>query len=98
MVFAISFSYLYVIGRYRLLDLNFRIKSNIQYTLVSVAWGLVMATVLVNIFFTLPSIDLHLPAILIHGSTIEAVDEPASARVQEWTNRLALITIGTACL
>jgi serine phosphatase RsbU (regulator of sigma subunit) len=96
LVFAVTLSYLYVIGRYRLLDLNMRIRRNIQYSLVSVFWGILMATVLLNIFFSLPSIDLHLPAILIHGSTIEAVDEPASGVAKEWTNRLALISIGTA--
>jgi serine phosphatase RsbU (regulator of sigma subunit) len=96
LLFIVTLSYLYVIGRYRLLDLNFRIRRNIQYSLISVAWGLLMATVLVNIFFSLPSVDLHLPAILIHGSTIEAVDEPAVGGVKEWTNRLALISIGTA--
>lgn len=95
-IFIVTLSYIYVIGRYRLLDLNFRIRRNIQYSLVSVAWGLLMAAVLVNIFFTLPSLDLHLPAILIHGSTIEAVDEPATGGVKEWTNRLGLISIGTA--
>jgi serine phosphatase RsbU (regulator of sigma subunit) len=95
-VFVVTLSYLYVIGRYRLLDLNFRIRRNIQYSLISVVWGLLMATVLINIFFSLPSVDLHLPAILIHGSTIEAVDEPAVGGVKEWTNRLALICIGTA--
>ena len=95
-IFIVTLSYLYVIGRYRLLDLNLRVRRNIQYSLVSVAWGIVMAAVLINIFFVLPSVDLHLPAILIHGSTIEAVDEPATGGVKEWTNRLALISIGTA--
>ncbi len=95
-ILGVPLTYLYVIGRYRLLDLNFRIRRNIQYSLISVAWGILMATVLVNIFFSLPSVDLHLPAILIHGSTIEAVDEPALGGVREWTNRLALIMIGTA--
>jgi serine phosphatase RsbU (regulator of sigma subunit) len=33
---------------------------------------------------------------LIHGSTIEAVDEPALASTREWMNRFALIGIGTA--
>lgn len=96
LVFMVTLIYLYVIGRYRLLDLNLRIRRNIQYSLVSVVWGILMATVLVNIFFSLPSIDLNLPAILIHGSTIEAVDEPALASTREWMNRFALIAIGTA--
>jgi len=90
----VTLSYLYVIGRYRLLDLNFRIRRNIQYTLVSVAWGSILATVLLNVFLWLPSLDLRLPVILIHGSTIEAVDEPANALAREWTNRLALIALG----
>ena len=94
LVCGVTLSYIYVIGRYRLLDLNFRIRRNIQYTLVSVAWGLVMAAVLVNIFLSLPSLDLHLPMILIHGSTIEAVDEPATGAAKEWTNRLGLIAVG----
>jgi serine phosphatase RsbU (regulator of sigma subunit) len=95
-IFGVTLSYLYVIGRYRLLDLNLRIRRNIQYSLVSVVWGMLMATVLLNIFFSLPSIDLNLPAILIHGSTIEAVDEPALGSTREWMNRFALIGIGTA--
>ncbi len=95
LVFAVALSYLYVIGRYRLLDLNLRIRRNIQYSFVSVVWGMLMATLLVNIFISLPSIDLNLPAILIHGTTIEAVDEPALASKREWMNRLALIGIGT---
>ncbi|HTS00176.1 MAG TPA: SpoIIE family protein phosphatase [Bacteroidota bacterium] len=94
LVLGVTLSYIYVIGRYRLLDLNFRIRRNIQYTLVSVAWGLLMAAVLVNIFLSLPSVDLHLPMILIHGSTIEAVDEPATGAAKEWTNRLGLIAVG----
>ncbi|HMK39259.1 MAG TPA: PDZ domain-containing protein, partial [Bacteroidota bacterium] len=73
-VFAVSLSYLYVIGRYRLLGLNLRIRRNVQYSLVSVVWGIVMAIALVNVFFSLSSFDLHLPSIGIHGSTIEAVD------------------------
>ncbi|HEX7571629.1 MAG TPA: PDZ domain-containing protein, partial [Bacteroidota bacterium] len=95
LVFAVALSYLYVIGRYRLLDLNLRIRRNIQYSLVTVVWGMLMATLLVNIFLSLPSIDLNLPAILIHGTTIEAVDEPGLASKREWMNRLALIGIGT---
>ncbi len=96
LIFAVTLTYLYVIGRYRLLDLNLRIRRNIQYSLVSVAWGILLATVLVNVFFALSSADFHLPAILIHGTTIEAVDDPASGGLKEWTNRLALISIGTA--
>ena len=95
--FAVTLSYLYVIGRYRLLDLNVRIRRNIQYTLVSVGWGLLMAALLVNVFLALPSIDFHLPAILIHGSTIEAVDDPASSVAREWTNRFAVIAVGVGC-
>jgi serine phosphatase RsbU (regulator of sigma subunit) len=96
LILGVTLTYLYVIGRYRLLDLNLRIRRNIQYSLISVAWGILLATVLVNVFFTLSSVDFHLPAILIHGTTIEAVDEPATGGVKEWTNRLALISIGTA--
>ena len=96
LVLAVVLSYLYVIGRYRLLDLNLRIRRNVQYSLVSVVWGILMATLLVNVFLSLPSVKLNLPVILIHGSTIEAVDEPASAGAREWMNRLALISIGTA--
>ena len=94
LVCGVTLSYVYVIGRYRLLDLNLRVRRNIQYTLVSIAWGLLMAAVLVNIFLSLPSVDLHLPMILIHNSTIEAVDEPAAGAAKEWTNRLGLIAVG----
>jgi len=91
---AIPCAYLYTIGRYRLLDLDLRIRRNIQYSLISVAWGILAAVVLVGAFATLPRIDLHLPAIVIHGSSIEAFDDPSSALAREWTNRIALMCVG----
>lgn len=91
---AIPCAYLYTIGRYRLLDLDLRIRRNIQYSLVSVAWGILPAAALVAAFATLPRIDLHLPAIVIRGSSIEALDDPSAGVAREWTNRIALMCGG----
>ncbi|MEW6512315.1 MAG: SpoIIE family protein phosphatase [Bacteroidota bacterium] len=93
---AIPLSYLYTIGRYRLLDLKVRIKRNIQYTLVSVAWGTLLAYGLLELFVLFSARELHFPAIVIRGTSVEVVTEPHAGTPPEWTNRFVLMALGVA--
>jgi serine phosphatase RsbU (regulator of sigma subunit) len=85
---------MYTIGRYRLLDLNLRVKRNVQYSLVSIAWGLLLGYALITLLFLLPGMDVHLPAIVIRGMSFEAVDDPAAGPMHDWTNRFAIMALG----
>jgi phosphoserine phosphatase RsbU/P len=67
-------SYLYTIGRYRLLDMNLRIRRNVQYTLVSIGWGLACAALALVVLSLLLSAQVHVPNVSIHGTSIEVGD------------------------
>jgi serine phosphatase RsbU (regulator of sigma subunit) len=68
---AIPFSYLYVIGRYRLLDMQLRIRRNVQWGFVSALWGLFTLAVLCLLLVYLVSIDFGLPQVTIRGLSVE---------------------------
>jgi sigma-B regulation protein RsbU (phosphoserine phosphatase) len=70
----IPLSYLYTIGRYRLLDLNLRIRRNVQYTLVSVGWGLFCVVLAIEVLSILLSAKVHIPSVSLHGTSIEVSD------------------------
>jgi phosphoserine phosphatase RsbU/P len=93
---AFPLSYLYTIGRYRLLGMNLRVKRNIQYSLVSIVWGLALAAGLFFVFTSMPGLDMHLPPVVIRGASIEVLDSGSTAAPAEWTNRLVLIVAGVA--
>ncbi len=92
----IPLSYLYTIGRYRLLDLNLRVRRNIQYTLITAVWFVVLATVFLNILVTLPNKDLPLPAIVLTGASIEVTDAPLRPEQRELIQRLGFIVLSFA--
>lgn len=70
----IPLAYLYTIGRYRLLDLDLRIRRNIQYTIVSTIWILLVAALLITIIINLPDIRINFPNFFITGTGIEFAD------------------------
>lgn len=72
----IPLSYLYTIARYRLLDMNLRIRRNIQYSFVSVAWTVLSFIVLLWTLTLLLRADFGLPDIRLTGASIEVIDSP----------------------
>ena len=70
----IPLSYLFTIGRYRLLDMNLRIRRNVQYTMVSITWGLLCAVVALGVLSAVLSAQVHVPNVYIHGTSIEVGD------------------------
>ncbi|MGD9898848.1 MAG: SpoIIE family protein phosphatase [Calditrichaceae bacterium] len=75
----IPLAYLYTIGRYRLLDLQIRVRKNIQYSVVTFTWiiTLIIFSVYILIFFA--GLELNLPNIRLSETLIEVLDQPASA-------------------
>jgi len=75
-------AYLYTIGRYRLLDLNLRIRRNIQYSLAVMIWILLLVSMGLMGFWRLPATSFHLPHFTLTGSSIEVVDSPQPQQEQ----------------
>jgi serine phosphatase RsbU (regulator of sigma subunit) len=68
---AIPASFLYVIGRYRLLEMQLRIRRNVQWGFVSVLWALFTLAVLALLLVYLVSLDFGLPQVTIRGLSVE---------------------------
>lgn len=72
----IPFAYLYTIGRYRLLNISWHIRRNIQYTILSVIWGLLLIFVLLSILLELPDFNFRIPNFRLTLTSFEIVNEP----------------------
>ncbi len=70
-------TYLYTIGRFRLFDIDLRVRRNTQYTLVSVAWTLIVLSTSLSTLVGLSTLAPHLPSIAFTGSSIEVDTAPA---------------------
>ncbi len=62
------------IGRYRLFDLELRVRRNIHYVALSTLWTLFIFGCLVYLLLQLPSLNLPIPSVRITGISIEVVD------------------------
>ena len=72
----IPLAFLFTIGHYRLLDLDLRVRRNIQYNIASWIWGIILLAGLVKLLFLLPEIDFNLPNVQFTGKFIEFSDQP----------------------
>lgn len=72
----IPLAYLYTIGRYHLLEMDLRVRRNVQYTIISLVWWLLVIKLAIMVFAFLPNIDWPLPNVHFTGGTIEILDEP----------------------
>jgi serine phosphatase RsbU (regulator of sigma subunit) len=86
-------SYLYSIGRYRLVDLDLRVRRNIQYSIISWLWIFVLAALSFEILVTLPQSKLNLPNVRLTGASIEILDTPTLPGQQEPFERAVLMAI-----
>ena len=73
---VIPLSHLYSIGRYRLLDLDLRLRRNIQYSVLSWVWICVLAAISFEFLIALPQTKMNLPNVRLTGSSIEILDSP----------------------
>ena len=93
LIIFIPLAYLYTIGRYRLLDMNLRVRRNIQYTLVTIFWGALVGVVFLGIFFSLTALDLHLPNVTFSGLSIEIDYAAARGPERSIQERIVLMAV-----
>ena len=84
---------LYTIGRFRLLDLNFRVRRNTQYSIVTFLWATAVIYALVWGFFQLPSLQLPAANIVFTGTAIEVNDAPELASQRAVSEHLMLMAL-----
>lgn len=90
----VPLAYLYTIGRYRLLDLDIRVRRNIQYNIISVIWGIAMLAALGKALLTLPALQFDLPNIQFRQAFIEVLDTPLEAAERAMMEKGVLILLG----
>jgi serine phosphatase RsbU (regulator of sigma subunit) len=94
LLIAFPLAYLYTIGRYRLLDMNLRIRRNLQYSLVSIGWGIIAALLFMAVLSFVLQVDLPIPVVIITGTTIEVTDTPATPELRETVRRALAVVFG----
>ncbi len=80
--------HLLVIGRYRLLELDLRVRRNVQYLFVSSAWTMLVVGAGVWLWWQMMHVDLPLPNVRLTGDALELLPTPIA------TERRALIEKG----
>jgi serine phosphatase RsbU (regulator of sigma subunit) len=76
-VLILPVSSIYMIAKYRLFDLDLRVRRNVQYSLMSLGWGAATVVVLALILWKLPSVSLPMPSVRMTSSSIEFDDGAA---------------------
>ncbi len=87
----IPLSYYYVIARYRLLDIDLRIKKNIQYVIVSGLWRAVLAASLIAFIWGLSQVNFTVPNVNLTGLTIEVLENPLPDATQNVYEKIIIV-------
>ncbi len=88
----IPLAYLYTIGRYQLLDMNLRIRRNIQYIIVSTIWVAALVVIFLQILLWLPDLEITIPNLQFTGTSIVIMDEPPQPRVYDFLEKIILMS------
>lgn len=83
--------HVYVIGRYRLLEADLRVRRNVQYLLASTAWTTLVVAAGIWLWWVLVQTELPLPNIRLTGDTIEVLGSPIAAERRAIIEKAVLI-------
>jgi hypothetical protein len=92
----IPLAYLYTIGRYRLFDMDLRVRRNVQYSIASMLWVIFLIILAVKILLVLPTLKLALPNLRFIDNSIEITDSPLPPEERQLLEKgvLMLMAIG----
>ncbi|MPZ18601.1 MAG: SpoIIE family protein phosphatase [Luteitalea sp.] len=93
---AVPFVNLYVIARYRLLELNLRVRRNVAYVAASTAWTLIVVAVGVSAVWQLAQIAMPIPNIRFSAQSVQVVDAPEQAEERAALERALLMIAAVA--
>ncbi len=93
---SIPLSLFYCIARYRLFDLNLRVRKNVQFSFASTVWTVALVTLFIWLLFLLPRQSLQLPNIHLTGASIEVLPTALQPREQTIAEKTFLMIAGIA--
>ncbi|MGH9160438.1 MAG: SpoIIE family protein phosphatase [Vicinamibacteraceae bacterium] len=93
---AVPFVNLYVIARYRLLELNLRVRRNVAYVAASTAWTLAVVAVGVWAVWQLAQVAMPIPNIRFSAQSVQVVDAPEQAEERAVLERALLMVAAVA--
>lgn len=88
---AVLVVYLLVIGRYRLLELDLRVRRNVQYLVASTAWTTLVVGVGLWVWWQLMHLDLPLPNVRLTGEALEVLPTPMESARRAVIEKGALV-------
>ncbi len=94
----VPLSYLYTIGKFRLLNLDIRMRRNVQYYFASTGWALLAIAGLIWGLGQLPRAVSDVPTIRLTGASIEVLDETAGSDERQVFEKSVLMILGGVCL
>jgi len=90
----IPLAYLYTIGRYRLLDMDLRVRQNVQYSIISLLGWISLLAIFIKVLLALPNfVDHTLPNFRFTSGSIEILDDPQSLEQREFLEKGILMFI-----
>jgi len=92
----IPFALVYTIGRYKLLNLEFRIRKNIQYIFISTLWKILLISVIIYIITLIAKLNIHVPNLHFTGTTIEVLERPLSTEMSDVYHNVCMILVSIA--
>jgi serine phosphatase RsbU (regulator of sigma subunit) len=92
-LFLAPLAYLYFTWRYRLLDIDFRLRRNIQYVLITVLWNAVLISLFAFILWKASFVNAGFPNIKLSLSSIEILSVPLDVTTNLFYNKLLFILI-----
>lgn len=92
-LFLIPLSYLYFTWRYRLLDIDFRLRRNIQYVLVTVLWKIILTGIFLCLLWKASVLNIEFPNITFTSSNIQILSIPLDSDTNQFYNKLLFILI-----
>jgi len=93
LLFLIPFSYLYFTWRYRLLDIDYKLKRNIQYVLLTVGWKVLLIGVYAFLLWKYSLLNVNFPNFKINAGSIELLPLPLDTISNLFYNKILFIVI-----
>jgi serine phosphatase RsbU (regulator of sigma subunit) len=89
----VPFAYAFVVARYRLLDLDVRVRRDVQYSVVSAGLSVVAVVVLVALLLAVAQWPLPLPHIRFRGATFEVLEAPMATEDRAVLEKIVLMAL-----
>jgi phosphoserine phosphatase RsbU/P len=93
LLFLAPISYLYFTWRYRLLDIDFRLRRNIQYVFITVLWKAVLLGLFILVLWKSSFLNFNFPNVKLSLSSIEILSVPLDGVTNLFYNKLLFIII-----